>query len=27
MALKRLSRNLNIPIIASGGAGNMQHFS
>ena len=25
-ALARLSRELNIPIIASGGAGNMQHF-
>ncbi len=25
-ALKRMSRELNIPIIASGGAGNMQHF-
>lgn len=25
-ALERLSRELNIPIIASGGAGNMQHF-
>ena len=26
-ALARLSTELNIPIIASGGAGNMQHFS
>ena len=26
-ALKQLSRNLNIPIIASGGAGEMVHFS
>jgi len=26
LALSRLSRELNIPIIASGGAGNMQHF-
>jgi len=26
IALSRLSRELNIPIIASGGAGNMQHF-
>ena len=25
-ALSRLSRELNIPIIASGGAGNVQHF-
>ena len=25
-ALAKLSKNLNIPIIASGGAGNMQHF-
>lgn len=25
-ALKRMSRELNIPIIASGGAGNMKHF-
>ena len=26
-ALARLSTELNIPIIASGGAGNMQHFT
>jgi len=26
IALSRLSRELNIPLIASGGAGNMQHF-
>jgi len=26
IALSKLSRELNIPIIASGGAGNMQHF-
>ena len=26
-ALARLSKDLNIPIIASGGAGNMQHFA
>ena len=26
-ALARLSESLNIPIIASGGAGNMQHFA
>ncbi|WP_394748756.1 imidazole glycerol phosphate synthase subunit HisF [Spongiimicrobium salis] len=26
LALSRLSRELNIPIIASGGAGNIQHF-
>ena len=26
-ALARLSRELSIPIIASGGAGNMQHFA
>lgn len=27
LALARLSKELNIPIIASGGAGNMQHFT
>ena len=26
-ALAKLSNELNIPIIASGGAGNMQHFA
>jgi cyclase len=26
-ALSRLSRHINIPVIASGGAGNMQHFA